>query len=243
MVPVILSALSVLTLHLAAPSATATYKPAPTRVLVKNVAWEASETSLLNLFAQFGDIEAVHLAKAKKRSHARPHLGWAHVVFADASAAARAVDSTRHVSLYSRRLRLMLADVHAKPPKSEVVNPKAQKSEVVNPKEQKSEVVNEESFDEDTHTYAESALAETVDDAAVRSSVLRRLETLTDAEEVERCVHELGLLPGRMKAAEYHAVKAAWKRSVVAHVKRRQNEAHVVDGITAKHYVEGGFGI
>ena len=233
MVPVILSALSVLTLHLAAPSATATYKPAPTRVLVKNVAWEASETSLLNLFAQFGDIEAVHLAKAKKRSHARPHLGWAHVVFADASAAARAVDSTRHVSLYSRRLRLMLADVHAKPPKSEVVNPKAQKSEVVN----------EESFDEDTHTYAESALAETVDDAAVRSSVLRRLETLTDAEEVERCVHELGLLPGRMKAAEYHAVKAAWKRSVVAHVKRRQNEAHVVDGITAKHYVEGGFGI
>mmetsp|Transcript_74816 Transcript_74816/g.224887 ORF Transcript_74816/g.224887 Transcript_74816/m.224887 type:complete len:243 (+) Transcript_74816:42-770(+) len=206
----------------ATSATTSALKPAPTRLLVKNVAWEASESSLLNLFSQFGDVEAINLARPKKSHHARPHLGWAHISFANADAAAAAVEAARGASLYSRRLRVGLADVHTKPSK-------AQRRPLPEP-DRRSAV------EERTAPDAQAL------PSAQRASLLRRLETLSDAEEVESCVNELGQLPGRMSGAEYAVIKAAWKRSVSTRVEQ-QRGAPVVEGITAKQYINGEFGI
>ena len=67
-------------LLLAPPPTKATHR-SHSKVLVKNIPFEADEHALRDKLAAFGPVNSVQLGKASKRHHGRPHMGWAWVYF------------------------------------------------------------------------------------------------------------------------------------------------------------------
>ena len=74
-------------LLLAPPPTKATHRSSHSKVLVKNIPFEADEHALRDKLAAFGPVNSVQLGKASKRHHGRPPIadhtwaGWAWVYF------------------------------------------------------------------------------------------------------------------------------------------------------------------
>ena len=190
-------------LLLAPPPTKATHRSSHSKVLVKNIPFEADEHALRDKLAAFGPVNSVQLGKASKRHHGRPHMGWAWVYFAGERSAWHACDSSRSrsLSLHGRALSVRLVDPHAAP----TDRPQRKRSPAeVHPTAE-------------DHPTPETAEQQSGEADQQRSLLLERLRVAMDVEEVQTCVDALGELT---TAEEYQVSKAAWKRAFVAGIAR-----------------------
>jgi len=161
--------------------------PGPCRVLVRNVAFEATENSLTKkLAAEFGPVEAVELAACsrKSRHHARPHGGWAYATFHSEVDAMRASASNFAVQLQGRALSIRLADVHRSPRKEQQAQPQGR-------------------------TRTKGSSSEQSAELERRADLLETLSRASCAQEVDECVGALGQLQSK---EEYAVASAALER-------------------------------
>ena len=172
-------------------------RSSPARVLVKNIAFEADETAVMDKLAAFGPVTSVRLAKASKRQHARPHQGWAWVYFDGERCARQAAASGGSLSLHGRALSIRLDMTHQSPKRAALPADEALPAADAGPQ------------------HCEEVVQR-------RSVLLERLRATRNMEVVQACVDALGELISR---DEYKVSKAAWKRAMGAGL-NRVNERH-----------------
>ena len=78
----------------------------PTKILVRNVAFEATAADIRKLFSPFGQIKRIKVPK----KHDGTHRGFCFIEFVSFGEARAAFESVRHSHLYGRHLVLEWAD-------------------------------------------------------------------------------------------------------------------------------------
>mmetsp|Transcript_30471 Transcript_30471/g.50478 ORF Transcript_30471/g.50478 Transcript_30471/m.50478 type:complete len:201 (-) Transcript_30471:191-793(-) len=194
-----------MTVVLAVLSCGIAFSHGPSRVIVKNIAWEANEASLLNVFSQFGVVETVELKRGHKRAHARPHIGCAHVCFSKATEAQMAASSS--IMLHGRSLSVRL-----------LANGRSEGS----------------SMRLRNQIFTDKAAAVESDQRAKleRAALLQRLILSSEMREVQSCADALGQFTATeyaiVKAAWKRAACARVKKLKGAvHIERMNDEHHM----------------